>query len=95
MKVAVIRNRIRTTVNRWASQEKAARGKLRAKPEILLRFIPTSRRKPRVSADIRLYHKPKGKEPKTEYIQTTNSFGELTVALETILDEWKSLSGYA
>ncbi len=95
MKVGVIRSRIRTTVNKWAGEETANRGKLRAKPEVLLHFIPTSRRRPRVSADVSLYHKPKGKLPRTKYIQTTNSIGELIVALETILDEWKNLSDYA
>ncbi len=95
MKVGVIRSRIRTTVNKWASEETISRGRVRAKPEVLLHFIPTSRRRPRVSADVSLYHKPKGKVPKTKYIQTTNSFGELIIVLETILDEWKSLSGYA
>ena len=95
MKVGRIREHISTTVKKWAAEEKVATGRLRAKPEILLSFIPTSRRKPRVSADVSLYHRPKGQQPKTVHIQTTNSLGELVVTLETIVDEWKALSGYA
>lgn len=95
MKSSLIRGQIRRTVKKWAAREKTARGKVRVKPQVLLSFIPTLKNRPRVSADILLYHKPKKGDPYTEYIQTTNSFGELVLALETILDEWRTQSGYA
>ena len=96
MRAGRIRGHIKEKVRKWAEQEKRSRkGNLRAKPELLLSFLPTQRDKPRLSADISLYRKPKGESPKKDYVQTVNSMGELIVAIETVLGEWKALSGYA
>ena len=80
-------------MKQWASAEENREGKLRVKPEVVLRFLPSYRKARRVTTEISLYHKAKGKEPVRKKIQTTNSFGELVIALETILDEWRRLSG--
>lgn len=94
METNIIRSKIKKSVKNWAKAEKGREGRLRAKPEVVLRFLPTSRRYPRVTTRISLYHKAKGKNPVRINVQTTNSFGELIVALETILNEWRQLSGY-
>ena len=95
MRASILRGRIRRAVQKWARAEiKRSRG-IRAKPEVILRFLPTKKANPRVTAEISLYHKSRNKEPVRIKIQTTNSFGELVLTLETILDEWKDLSDYA
>ena len=95
METSVIRSKIQESVKKWASAEETRVGKLRVKPEVILRFLPSYRKQKRVTTQIALYHKPKGKEPIRSTIQTTNSFGELVLALEIILDEWRRLTDYA
>lgn len=85
MKLQVARAPLKEAVQKWVKQERRSEGHVRTNPEILLQFFW----KPRFSAHIFLYHKPKGKQPKREYIFTTNSVGELVLAIETILNEWE------
>ena len=95
MRASILRGTIRSAVQKCALAERKRSGGIRVKPEVILRFLPTRKANPRVTAEISLYHKSRNEEPVRIKIQTTNSFGELVLTLETILDEWKDLSDYA